>query len=698
MTNVDELAGKLASVFAERCAELNIPGASIALLTGSRSLFFHHGVTNLRNPLPVDSQTYFRIASVTKTFTALAAVLALSAADVPLGDPVSRVLGVRALSAEVTSADVTFEHLLTHTAGWDGDYAYTHLDVEAIGRADNATERLVDAISAAPQLTKPGELWHYNNSAFWVLALVLRQLTGRSYEDAVQATVLEPAGLAKASFFADEIITRRVSAGHAERGGVLIPDEPWGYPGPAAAASGGLVATSEQLAAYAQWWLRASRGEQDCSPAVAGMVVPRFPAGSICQQMGLGWMIDDVHGVRVVKHGGNAVGQQCRVTFIPELGIGLTVMANSHMGHLLEADVRASLLGHLLGYQAPWTKPAAAVPEDIIKRLPGEYASSLYHFQIQSRGDSLVLMEMASRGARQRRETLSPTLQRREAPPPAPPVELIHGGAGRVHRRGWPVQGRWTGCHPRSGITDLSGPLARTALSTSRRRRIVPMSSEEFLTELDAVIEKTWQSIESGRYFKHVIDNGYDVDLNTLTMTQIYHYVRWNPINQIEAAGRCKPEETDIFEYAVNHALEEFGHENFVVNDLNAMGIKDTEFLQDPPLPATRALIAYLRHVSAELGPVARLGYSYWAESAYDHTGVLVERSRKDLSLTREAMSFSEEHQELDKSHKAAVRDMVLRHATSEPLRAQVIEVAETSLWLTGAVFDSVLDAYLAVR
>ncbi len=411
-------AAAIKSMLDEQISAVSVPGAAVALVSSEDVVFACSGVTNLDHPLEVTGSTFFRIASITKTFTSYAAVSELDAAGIDLDNTVAEVLGPAQLSQTIGSAQVTFRHLLTHTAGWDGDYIYANYNMHSFGHGREGKAALLSAMADAPQLTPPGSRWHYNNSAFWVLAEIISELSASRYEDYVREKIAEPLQI-QSSFFAEDIITRRVASGHLRQNGILCRNEPWDFPGPAASASGGLVATIQDLGQWAQHWLRIARKQVQARPAIAEMLCPQTAAGSLCDAMGLGWMLDDLGGKRIIKHGGSAAGQQSRLTLIPAANLGLVVLANSGEGHTLEAMLADRLLWEPLGLRPRWAQPAKPVPSALARDLQGEYASSLHRFGISAEGRELVLQERSSRAALQGRSS---------PPPPAPPIRLRYRG------------------------------------------------------------------------------------------------------------------------------------------------------------------------------------------------------------------------------------------------------------------------------
>jgi hypothetical protein len=220
--------------------------------------------------------------------------------------------------------------------------------------------------------------------------------------------------------------------------------------------------------------------------------------------------------------------------------------------------------------------------------------------------------------------------------------------------------------------------------------------TDDFFRELDAVVEAGWADVKRGAFFRHVVEQGVAADLFRRTLVEIYHYTRHNSINQALACYRVLPEKTTLLGFCYRHAGEELGHEKMIVRDLEATGLFKPELLEAPPLPPTQALVGYLYYVAMNLGAVPRLGYSYWAETAYGHIGALIGRGKSDLGLTDRQLSFFVAHQSIDEKHAQEVHDMIAAHVHTPAEKAAVLEVARTTLYLTGAMLESVLANHLA--
>jgi hypothetical protein len=222
--------------------------------------------------------------------------------------------------------------------------------------------------------------------------------------------------------------------------------------------------------------------------------------------------------------------------------------------------------------------------------------------------------------------------------------------------------------------------------------------SSEFIVKLDRVVQEEWDLVHAGSFSQHVLENGVDADLYRLAMLQIYHYTRHNSINQAFASWRIEPERIGMLRFCYEHANEELGHEKMVVHDLQSVNLLAGGDLDGPPLPATEALIGYLYFVGLQYGAIPRLGYSYWAETAYDHIGALLSRARSDLGLTDKNMSFFVAHSVIDAKHAEEVHQAIVAHVRGDLEESRLLQVARTTLRLTGTMLNEVLATWLAQR
>ncbi|EEA00175.1 putative transcriptional activator, TenA family [Burkholderia sp. H160] len=215
----------------------------------------------------------------------------------------------------------------------------------------------------------------------------------------------------------------------------------------------------------------------------------------------------------------------------------------------------------------------------------------------------------------------------------------------------------------------------------------------EFINSLRQTVNQHWEQIRGGRFWNRVMERPVTRELYRDLMIEIHHYTKHNSMNQAVTAFVNAPE--GLLRFAYHHAAEELGHERMAAHDLESVGLLDRAELGRPPLPATEALIGYLYFVALKYGPIARLGYSFWAESVYENIGDALGKFRSDLSLSDKNMSFFVAHSTIDKKHIVQVEECIARYATTSADQALVRSTAETTLFLTGQMLEQVAQRHL---
>jgi len=313
----------------------HVPGVAIGMLRAGDIDVAGFGVTSVEHPLPVDGDTLFQIASVTKTMTATVVMRLVERGALDLDAPVRRYIPAFRLRDPAAQERATVRHLVTHTGGWLGDC------FADFGNGDDAVERYVAAMAELEQITPLGEIWHYSNSSFALLGRLIEVVTGKSYEEATRDLLFRPLGMTRSCFSAGEAITHRVAIGH------VIVDEkptvarPWAFPR-AATPVGGVVSTANDLMRYARFHLgdgTTPDGARLLSRASLDLMRTPLADADLDRKVGVSWFVRTVGGVRLQYHGGVAIGQQGVLMLAPDRGEAVTVQTNSARGGLLHQDV-----------------------------------------------------------------------------------------------------------------------------------------------------------------------------------------------------------------------------------------------------------------------------------------------------------------------------------------------------------------------
>ncbi len=184
-----------------------IPGAALAVTKNGRLVYARgFGYADLSTREPVRPESLFRIASVSKPITAVAVLQLVEQKRLTLSDRVVDVLKLEEKAPEPSRIDprwrkVTIHDLLRHTGGWDRDQAFDPMFrsvpfARAAGAEPPADQnQVIRAMLGKPLQFDPGERFAYSNFGYCLLGRVVETVSGESYEDYVQAHVLNPLGI-----------------------------------------------------------------------------------------------------------------------------------------------------------------------------------------------------------------------------------------------------------------------------------------------------------------------------------------------------------------------------------------------------------------------------------------------------------------------------------------------------------------------
>lgn len=247
-------------------------GNALVLCDGQIAFAESFGHRDVAEGTPVQADTIFSIASMTKPVTAVAVMMLYEEGRFLLDEPVGKYLpafaGMRVLANETGSQDetvpakaaITIRHLLTHTSGLFNFSGY-----KAAGINPQMTlEETVDTLATVPLSHQPGEAWRYGLS-YDVLARLVEVCSGQSYASFVKQRIFQPLAMKDAGYFVPPEQAHRVAEIYgvtAEGKFATVPNRTPPERLPAyIGGSGGLYMTIADFGRFAQLLL--NRGELD---------------------------------------------------------------------------------------------------------------------------------------------------------------------------------------------------------------------------------------------------------------------------------------------------------------------------------------------------------------------------------------------------------------------------------------------------
>ena len=379
----------------ELIEEHGIPGAQLTVLDGDSFVEAAAGVLNLSTAQPATPESLFLPGSIGKLYTATVLMMLVDDGAVDPGAPVQRYLPDLATADLDALRSVTVKDLLSHTSGFDGDH------FEDTGRGDDAVARYLAGCASLAQLCPPGKLWSYCNAGYAMLGRVIEVLAGTTYEDALRARLIEPLGLTHTVLFPEQALVFGVAAGH-----ITDPADPtkrivspqWGMPRSCGPMGASLIASATDVLRFVRLHLDAgvaSDGTRLLQEAtVRAMQAPQIELVDptmLGEAWGLGWILDDWGGARVIGHDGNSLGQNAFMRVAPDERFGFCLQTNVESALAMYRAVATWLFSERLGVEPrPWPEPAPELSVDAA-RFAGTYEREGLTVEVAAGNGSLVM-------------------------------------------------------------------------------------------------------------------------------------------------------------------------------------------------------------------------------------------------------------------------------------------------------------------
>lgn len=322
---------------------------------GSPAWFRGHGVAEIGSGTPVDEDTVFRIASISKTITAIAVMQLWEQGLVDLDAPANDYLrGNSLVPAKAGFRPATLRHLLTHTAGVRAVRRPSDLLRPALGwgaRVGRPAPSLAEYYRGGLRVDfEPGTKWAYSNHGFATLGQIVEDVSGLPLDRYLRERVFGPLGMENSDLVRSERVRPRLATGYAlrSRGLKAVADREM-----AIAGAGSVYSTTSDMARYVSALLGGGANERGSvlrPETLARMFEPHYQPDPRIPGMGLGFFRDEAGGHRTVGHDGIWKGFLSDIVLAPNEGIGVLAFANTGGFDRRGAPVPVAnaLLRHLL--------------------------------------------------------------------------------------------------------------------------------------------------------------------------------------------------------------------------------------------------------------------------------------------------------------------------------------------------------------
>lgn len=277
----------------------HIPGLALAITYGDQVLHVKgYGKSNAQQP--VTPQTQFPIASLSKSFTAIAVLQLVEAGKIDLDAPVKRYLPEFTLADAKTANQITVRHLLNHTSGLS-DLSFS----EAFLPQPITNAERVRSLQKARPVALPGAEFHYFNPNYDVLARVVEVVSGQSFGEYLRSHIFTPLQMSQ-TFHAttmDEAQQQAISMATGHLMAFAIPfaaPELSGYLG----GNAGVISTAEDMAKYLILHTNEGRFEDKQLLTSDSMALMHTPPPQIKSPYAMGWFVTTENDRKILQHNG----------------------------------------------------------------------------------------------------------------------------------------------------------------------------------------------------------------------------------------------------------------------------------------------------------------------------------------------------------------------------------------------------------
>jgi len=296
----------------------NAPGASVMVIHNGKPVFAKgYGLANLDTKTPCTTNTNFRLASVTKQFTAMAVMILAERKRISLGETLNAFFPE---FPEYGKA-ITVRHLLTHTSGLV-DYEDEIPEGTTIPVLDQDVLRIL--LKQDKTYFPTGTQYRYSNSAYALLALIVEVRSGQTFAHFLEENIFEPLKMTNTLAY--------------EQGYAVVPNRAFGHTlksnvwqrtdqslTSSVLGDGGIYSSVTDLT---KWDQALYKLKLISEPMLQLAFKPQTPTDKPGRSYGFGWYLTEYRGMKEIYHSGETIGFRTRLVRYPEKRFTVIILAN----------------------------------------------------------------------------------------------------------------------------------------------------------------------------------------------------------------------------------------------------------------------------------------------------------------------------------------------------------------------------------
>lgn len=375
--NYAEAAEKLERWIRAELDQKEIPGLSIALIDDQQVVWAQgFGYADARRRIPASAETVYRVGSVSKLFTDIAVMQLVESGLLDLDAPVRDYLP-EFTPKQRTGKPITLRHLMSHRSGLVRE--------SPVGNYFDPTEptltETVKSLNETALVYDPEFKSKYSNAGIAVVGLVLEQVGGEAFAQAMSRRLLEPLKLDRTRFAPTPEMKPLLAKGEM----ATFDGRPFAAPTFAlgTAPAGNLYSNVLDLGRFLSTVFAEGKGPDGASilrsETLRQMLEPQFAKAGDKSKFGLGFALADLDGHRRIGHGGAVYGFATEVGALPDEKLGAIVIANRDCANAVTKRIADTALKLMLAVRESKPLPpivsSSPIPAELAHRLEGQYVN-----------------------------------------------------------------------------------------------------------------------------------------------------------------------------------------------------------------------------------------------------------------------------------------------------------------------------------
>ncbi|WP_373520236.1 serine hydrolase domain-containing protein [Aquiflexum sp.] len=301
----------------------NSPGAVILIMKNNQIIFKRaFGRSDIKKRKTIKTDMIFQIGSMTKQFTSTAVLQLVEQGKVSLDDPIQKYVDY----FPNKEYPVTIHHLLSQTSGIPEFFDIDEDEMHLLSQ-EHTPEQLISYYMNQPLAFEPGSNFHYSNSNYPLLGVVIEQVSGMSLKEYLRVNLFEPLNMSSTSlWYTDETKRKRISNGYRSYQGELISSPK--IVGSVPYAAGAIVSTADDLLI----WNRELKNRTFLSDfVVQSLISEKHTNSGTGTGYGYGFFIKDLLGHKTIQHGGNLYGFTSSGLYLPTEDLFVCILSNKSL-------------------------------------------------------------------------------------------------------------------------------------------------------------------------------------------------------------------------------------------------------------------------------------------------------------------------------------------------------------------------------